>query len=71
MILNSIAKDDAISDSNRSSDLTQETAKPSDPSPQHPASAIRVTTDLQQEDELYAPNQLPSYQPYDNITRRW
>ncbi|KAL1856022.1 hypothetical protein Plec18167_000355 [Paecilomyces lecythidis] len=71
MILNSIAKDDAISDSNRSSDLTQETAKPSDPTPQHPASAIRVTTDLQQEDELYAPNQLPAYQPYDNITRRW
>ncbi|KAJ9239777.1 hypothetical protein DTO169E5_4289 [Paecilomyces variotii] len=58
MLLNSIAKDDIISDSNPSSEHTQSTVKLF-----NPASAIRVTTDFQQEDEIVS-GRLPSYQPF-------
>ncbi|KAJ9364173.1 hypothetical protein DTO280E4_1936 [Paecilomyces variotii] len=57
MLLNSIAKDDIISGSNPSSEHTQSTVKLF-----NPASAIRVTTDFQQEDEIVS-ERLPSYQP--------
>ncbi|KAJ9205646.1 hypothetical protein DTO027B5_3342 [Paecilomyces variotii] len=64
MLLNSIAKDDIISDSNPSSEHTQSTVKLF-----NPASAIRVTTDFQQEDEIVS-ERLPSYQPYESVSQR-